>query len=1202
MGRVPARVLEAGAVTFVPPLVIHLCWFPGTVDPRAPQIARELYEVLHRPLEDDGVRRPGLEISVEIGRDFAGLVAALDAGTEAAAEQRIVIALLDNTDYADAKARAIVARAAARSAANETEILVPILLGPSWRAELAERERLIAGLTVELVDDPLRLQRLGSEIAVICGRALRGRIRDDEPLRPWVFPSYVREDHDVLARELSRHFNDTPLRAETAHPLHGQSLADRIVKQRDEAVVLVLRSDRYSEDVSCGIELLAAKRAKVPIVTLLAIEEGESAASAYGGNHRTMAWSAKREWDVTLRCAQAWLHEHHFRAYAKQALARTGLPADTEVLARRPELIDLISLRVGNRLIVHPDPPLTEPEAQLLRDARPEIRLATPRTMMGRVLLDRDPKPPLANMEIAFSLSVAHELPPVRAEHVGRGLTSEHMLEVLNSIVLATLYSGARISFGGDFRTTGYTQHLADLHRSRRRLGTGAGAQLVCFVDRGTRDGDADRTEYQPREVTLPPELDALPPAQRNWVWLSTMRMEMAKSSHARILLGGKSHPTQRANDDGFYGPWSGLVEEAWGTLEQGKALYIVGGYSGIAGLITEMLQTGAAPKDLQEASWRTLVESRLAEVQAVRDRYPAQVAFMLGTDRFCASILAHWNAFVGGDVHAWNNGLTVDENRQLFTCTDRTEITFLIFEGLRRLARASAPAIQLSLYNGDIATATADGYAVTVTPNVPAAGASLALDHRLDGALGRTTLLEGDLVTVVGTAGSQLAGSSVLLARLDLPPAGTELQDTAVAALATRVAVRADELGLQSLACTPFGVTLGIDVLASARAMALGAQAANVSGVTSIVMCELDPKRYDALVAAFPTATLLRPSTQPVPVVPASATLQVDTIEEGDKRNLRATLLSPQLRDAFVPRSDVAISAADWTSLATRRMAFDETLAVGRTLWASLGPAVQQRLHTIDASLTVLTDEVASGLPWELLVEGDRPPFACVNGIVRRVSLPNASLVAPDPVRRESRLRILLLADPSLPEAVDEIEEVRRAMSTRGDFAVEILDFKDVTVAALQTKLRSGNYAVLHYAGHAMFDDADPTKSGLCLANNEVFRGDHLGTLRPPRLVVLSACQSGRVRAAQGLPVAPRPASYSLTESFLRNGVTALVGTFFTVDSGAAMKFAIAAQNEVVKGQSIGAAVRAGRRVLFDERSVDWANFMLFGDSTLTL
>ena len=65
-----------------------------------------------------------------------------------------------------------------------------------------------------------------------------------------------------------------------------------------------------------------------------------------------------------------------------------------------------------------------------------------------------------------------------------------NMLFHRNAIVLATLHSGARIGYGGDFRRhDGYALKLSDLLRAQRRLASGPSSQLVAYLDEDGRDG-----------------------------------------------------------------------------------------------------------------------------------------------------------------------------------------------------------------------------------------------------------------------------------------------------------------------------------------------------------------------------------------------------------------------------------------------------------------------------------------------------------------------------------------------------------------------------------------------------------------------------------------------------------------------------------------------------------------------------------------
>lgn len=231
--------------------------------------------------------------------------------------------------------------------------------------------------------------------------SLLRRLHDVAPPSPRLLLSYSELDGLALARILVSQFN-YQLGAHLGETSIGghDEMACQIERAGENAVVVAIRTDRSSEDPTSAEELLAAKR------------------------------------------------------------AGAGLPADSDILPRRPELVDIVGGRVLGRLIVHPDPPLPDAEASLLRAADPAVRIATPTTLFGRVLLAQDPEPPLTCAAIAMSLSPAEDLPRVADGRIGSGITQEHLDDAVSSILLAALRSGARIAFGGDFHRSPYDREL----------------------------------------------------------------------------------------------------------------------------------------------------------------------------------------------------------------------------------------------------------------------------------------------------------------------------------------------------------------------------------------------------------------------------------------------------------------------------------------------------------------------------------------------------------------------------------------------------------------------------------------------------------------------------------------------------------------------------------------------------------------------
>jgi CHAT domain-containing protein len=151
--------------------------------------------------------------------------------------------------------------------------------------------------------------------------------------------------------------------------------------------------------------------------------------------------------------------------------------------------------------------------------------------------------------------------------------------------------------------------------------------------------------------------------------------------------------------------------------------------------------------------------------------------------------------------------------------------------------------------------------------------------------------------------------------------------------------------------------------------------------------------------------------------------------------------------------------------------------------------------------------------------------------------------------------------------------------------------------------ELSSGRYDLVHYAGHAFFDADVPEKSGLLCAD-EALTGTDLSSLgNLPQLVFFNACESGRLRMSSkrdaratkrsgphGFRVAP-------AEAFLRGGIANFVGTYWPVGDAAADLFSTNFYTTLLRGSSIGAAILAGRLAVSADDSVDWSDYIHYGD-----
>jgi len=239
------------------------------------------------------------------------------------------------------------------------------------------------------------------------------------------------------------------------------------------------------------------------------------------------------------------------------------------------------------------------------------------------------------------------------------GLSQEHLQDGMVEVARHLLALGARLNYGGDLRSGGFSEllfeivqrhgrdinedspqavtnflawpvHLrmpfADVERAAVEL-KGI-AELVCLDENGKRMLLQNRKQVQQRE-----------PSNSEWSdGLTAMRRAVQAEIHARIVLGGRV--------ENFKGSMPGIAEEALLSLHSSSPLFVLGGFGGCARDIAETLGLAAPWAPLNRA-------------------WPERAAF---------------SKFGPGSL---NNGLTEAENRILAKTPHIDQAIILILKGL---------------------------------------------------------------------------------------------------------------------------------------------------------------------------------------------------------------------------------------------------------------------------------------------------------------------------------------------------------------------------------------------------------------------------------------------------------------------------------------------------------------------------------------
>ncbi|SEL70104.1 hypothetical protein [Parapedobacter koreensis] len=263
------------------------------------------------------------------------------------------------------------------------------------------------------------------------------------------------------------------------------------------------------------------------------------------------------------------------------------------------------------------------------------------------------------------------------------GFTNQHLNDVSIEIARYITANGATAMYGGDLRVGGFTYFFSELSNQYQRESDKSHRFVNYFVFPNTKAITPEvRIEFHQKkieikEVKSPPSIEV--EEERDYYpWISIedryvycecfkeMRLQMAKDSDARILVGGKVSK--------FLGYIPGVIEEALLTLKEDKPVFLVGGFGGATAKLISLLKGD--------------------KVHELSNNYQYVGKFLEKYQDFVADKCSYANyenlkselLFYNIDALSKLNGLTMDENEILFTSKNIHEIVFYIMKGLKKL------------------------------------------------------------------------------------------------------------------------------------------------------------------------------------------------------------------------------------------------------------------------------------------------------------------------------------------------------------------------------------------------------------------------------------------------------------------------------------------------------------------------------------
>lgn len=277
---------------------------------------------------------------------------------------------------------------------------------------------------------------------------------------------------------------------------------------------------------------------------------------------------------------------------------------------------------------------------------------------------------------IAISISDSTEIDAL-------GFSFEHQKNLIIELTRALIIHGSTLIYGGDLRQNGYTRLFSELVYQYRpsdevdKLFFKNFFSFPIYLKLEESDElDFKKNGVEPIKVSPPKSLKIddskhydSSTKENLFIWsesLSKMRDEMHSITNARIFTGGSM--------SNFKGKYPGLLEEVLLSLKNDIPVYFMGIFGGVTSRIIEALK-GKTPQELT-IKWQSIQNENYEEFV---NHYNSKKSEDKIDYKECVKFLNEYTLEKLSD----NNGLSVEENKRLFSSIHTSEIIFLIMKGL---------------------------------------------------------------------------------------------------------------------------------------------------------------------------------------------------------------------------------------------------------------------------------------------------------------------------------------------------------------------------------------------------------------------------------------------------------------------------------------------------------------------------------------
>lgn len=440
--------------------------------------------------------------------------------------------------------------------------------------------------------------------------------------------------------------------------LDGNDFRTQIEGNVKSSLLVILKTDVYSEREWCRNEVLVAKRNKIPTIVVNCISKRVKRMFPYIGNCPMLQYNGT--WDeivlVLLRTALNQVYQSLLLEIIKDNSSNIS-----NYIPSTPELFSFITIKDKEGKILYPEPPLGNEELSVLSDFSENISFVTPTEAMANNFLN------IKNKKIALSVSESDDMQKY-------GCSKTMLKDVVLELSRYILKAGGELVYGGDLRKDGYTESFENFSY---QYGSKEGLENkpIYFTNyfawpiylNISKSDQARFIHNRVNTVFVEPPIGItadkfIPPVgnENLEIWaksLTKMRETMENVVDARIIIGGRLF--------GFKGQYAGVIEEFLIANKSKHPIYLIGGFGGAAKAIIDIRK--GEEVDLKNDAYKT----------------PNYGDFVKYFNSMNEDKIDYESIIKEIEKSQLNNGLTDEENETLSTSINILGIVSLILKGL---------------------------------------------------------------------------------------------------------------------------------------------------------------------------------------------------------------------------------------------------------------------------------------------------------------------------------------------------------------------------------------------------------------------------------------------------------------------------------------------------------------------------------------